>query len=169
MIEYHRVIAVSTGPDRYAHITQELGYKLGRGFSTAVVLFHSAVAEKLGLNVTDWKCASILFQEGPCNPSRLAELTGMSSAATTQVVDRLERAGIVRRERDPNDRRRVVLHPVPNPALGEALQRIFGGLGAAMTEVMKGYDYEQLETILDFVERTTETLEEETRRLRREE
>lgn len=86
-------------------ITQELGHQLGERLSTAAVLFHAAVAERLGLNVTDWKRASILRRGAPCNPSRLAEVTGMSTAATTQVIDRLERAGIVRRERDPNVRR----------------------------------------------------------------
>lgn len=165
MIEYPRVIAVSI-PLPPEEITKELGYQLGRRFSTAVVLFHSAVADQLGLNVTDWKCASILLQEGPCNPSRLAELTGMSSAATTQVLDRLERAGIVRRERDPGDRRRVILHPVLSPALAQRLQRIFAGLGEAMAGVMSGYDYKQLATILDFVKRTSEVLEGEARKLR---
>src|SRR5690606_4286960 len=119
------------------------------------VLFHAAVAERLGLNVTDWKCASLLWREGPCNPSRLAELTGMSSAATTQVIDRLERAGIVKRERDTVDRRKVVLHPVPNPALSEKLQEVFAGLGRSMTQVMQGFTLDQLAAILDFVEKTS--------------
>lgn len=161
---------VSTGTSQSAQsisVMRDLGYQLGNRLSTAVVLFHSAVADQLGLNVTDWKCASILFQDGPCNPSVLAEKTGMSSAATTQVVDRLERAGIVRRERDPGDRRKVVLHPVHNPELAELLPRIFGGLTKSMTEVMSRYTLDQLQTILDFVEETCRVLESETKSLRK--
>lgn len=157
---------MSTDGSSFARITEELGHQVGERLSTAVVLFHSAVAERLGLNVTDWKCASILWREGPCNPSRLAEITGMSTAATTQVIDRLERAGIVRRERDPVDRRRVVLHPVSNPDFSAKLQEVFAGLGRSMTEVMAGYSMEQLATILDFIEKTSAVLERETVRLR---
>lgn len=158
---------MSTDRKPLAKITQELGHQLGERLSTAVVLFHSAVAERLGLNVTDWKCASVLRREGPCNPSRLADVTGMSTAATTQVIDRLERAGIVRREPDPHDRRKVVLHPIANPQFATKLQEVFTGLGHSMTEVMAGYTLEELATILDFVEKTSAVLERETVRLRK--
>lgn len=167
MVVYLRVRNVSTDRSSRSNITEELGHQLGERLSTAVVLFHSAVAERLGLNVTDWKCASILWREGPCNPSRLAEITGMSTAATTQVIDRLERAGIVRRERDPHDRRKVVLQPVANPEFSARVQEVLAGLVRAMTDVMAGYTLDQLATILDFVEKTSLVLERETVRLRR--
>lgn len=157
---------MSTDQTALAHITEELGHQLGERFSTAVVLFHAAVAERLGLNVTDWKCASLLWRDGPCHPGRLAELTGMSTAAVTHVIDRLEKAGLVRRERDENDRRRVVLHPVHNPSVVQKLQEVFSSLGRSMTEVMRGYTLEQLGAILDFVQKTSAVLENETVRLR---
>lgn len=143
-----------------------LGYQLGNRLSTAVVLFHSAIADQLGLNVTDWKCASVLFQLGPCNPGLLAEKTGMSSAAITQVIDRLERAGIVQRRHDTRDRRKVVVHPVDNPEFQEKLRSIFMDLGESMTKVMAQYSFEQLQTILDFVGKTCDVLEAETKKLR---
>src|SRR5690606_33580037 len=157
---------MSTDGSSFARITEELGHQLGERLSTAVVLFHSAVAERLGLNVTDWKCASILWREGPCNPSRLAEITGMSTAATTQVIDRLERAGIVRRERDPHDRRKVVLQPVANPEFSARVQEVLAGLVRGRTDGRAGYTLGELATCLDCVEKTSLVLGRETVRLR---
>lgn len=157
---------MSTDRPQHLEITEALGHQLGERLSTAVVLFHAAVAERLGLNVTDWKVASVLWREGPCHPSRLAERTGMSTAAITHVIDRLERAGLVRRERDQTDRRRIILHPVHNPDIAQTLQDVFAGLGQAMAGVMSNYTLDQRAVILDFVEKTSAVLEQETLRLR---
>ncbi|WP_392435861.1 MarR family transcriptional regulator [Chlorogloeopsis fritschii PCC 9212] len=73
----------------------------GRELSAATVLFHTAIAERLGLNTTDHKCADILAQTGAITAGELAERTGLTTGAITGVVDRLEKAGFVRRERDP--------------------------------------------------------------------
>ncbi|WP_436764425.1 MarR family winged helix-turn-helix transcriptional regulator [Streptosporangium sp. V21-05] len=147
-------------------LRHDLGRQLGSRFSTAVVLFHTAAAERVGLNVTDYKCAEILLRSGPTNPGRLAELTGMSSAATAQVLNRLEKAGLVRREPDTTDRRRTIVRPVEDGAPQRELGRIFAGFGARVSAVVDGYDEEQLRTLLDFVSRTTGILEEETINLR---
>src|SRR6476646_4089911 len=82
--------------------------------STHTVLFHTAVAERLGLNPSDHKVADILaLEEGPVTPGRLAELTGLTTGAVTGVLDRLENAGFVAREPDPADRRRIILRLRP--------------------------------------------------------
>src|SRR5450432_703373 len=81
-----------------------------RRMSTRTVVFHAAIAERLGLNPSDHKCADLICNEtGPVTAGRLAELTGLSTGAITGVVDRLERAGFVSRVPDPEDRRRVVI------------------------------------------------------------
>src|SRR4051794_32053548 len=80
-----------------------------RVFANQTVLYTQAVADQLGLNLTDLSCTGILSAEGPITAGRLAELTGLTTGAITGVIDRLERAGYVRRESDPNDRRRVVV------------------------------------------------------------
>src|SRR5262245_47194182 len=82
--------------------------------STQTVLFHTAVAEHLGLNPSDHKVADILHLEGaPISPTRLSELTGLTTGAITGVLDRLEAAGFVAREQDPEDRRRVIIRVLP--------------------------------------------------------
>jgi DNA-binding MarR family transcriptional regulator len=74
-----------------------------------------AVAERLGLHPTDWECVALLFdaEEEPVTAGHLAQLTGLTTGAITGVIDRLEAAGYARRERDPDDRRRVIVRPVP--------------------------------------------------------
>src|SRR5215471_15598219 len=82
--------------------------------STQTVLFHTAVAERLGLNPSDHKVADILsLEEGPVTPGRLAELTGLTTEAITGVLDRLDNAGFIAREPDPADRRRIILRLLP--------------------------------------------------------
>ena len=77
------------------------------------LVFHEAAAERLGINATDLKCLELAVGEDEITPTRLAELTGLTSGAITGVLDRLERRGIVRREADPDDRRRVVVRVDP--------------------------------------------------------
>src|SRR6516164_9446091 len=84
-----------------------------RQLTTATILFHQAIADRLGMNVTDHKCADILLRAGPITAGELAQRTGLTTGAITGVIDRLEKAGFVRRVRDPGDRRRVVVVPLP--------------------------------------------------------
>lgn len=132
-----------------------------------MVLFHSAVAERLGLNVTDFKCAEILMRMGPTHPGRLAEITGMSTAATAQVVGRLERAGLVTRQPDTADRRRTVIRVVDGNAIQRELARTFTGFAERIGTVVDRYDETQLAAISDFIARATEILEDEAVTLRR--
>jgi DNA-binding MarR family transcriptional regulator len=141
---------------------------LGRRFSSAVVLFHSAIAERFGLNATDWKCGDVLSRLGPLNPTRLAELVGMSTAAVTQVIDRLERAGFARRERDPHDRRKVMVYPSITPEMAQAMGEIFGEISQTMNTLLARYSPEQRAAMEDFVRQATVALEIETARIRQE-
>ena len=64
-------------------------------------MFHQAIADRLGLNVTDHKCIDLLLMKGPLTAGELAGMTGLTTGAITAVIDRLEKAGFVRREDDP--------------------------------------------------------------------
>jgi DNA-binding MarR family transcriptional regulator len=145
-----------------------LATEIGRRFSTAVVLYHSAVAERFGLSATDWKCGEILSRMGPMNPTQLAALTGMSTAAVTLVIDRLEQAGFARRERDRNDRRKVLVYPSSTPELEQKMEEVFRGLAAKIDVLMARYSPKQLQAIVDFIQQATQLMESETARLRSE-
>ena len=87
---------------------------LGREGSTLTVLRHARIAEKMGLSGTDHKALDLVRQaEGALTAGRIAELTGLSTGAVTGVIDRLEKAGFVRRVRDRQDRRKVLVEIVP--------------------------------------------------------
>lgn len=145
-------------------IVELLGFRL----STATVLFHSAVADRLGIGVTDVKCYSILRQTGPITAGELGERVGLTTGAITGVIDRLERAQLVQRARDPHDRRRVVLEVVSNPEHEQALARLYEPLGLAIMKLVNGYSEAERATLLDFITKTTAVMEAETTRLRQE-
>src|SRR6267142_1244555 len=91
-------------------LAEEIVGRLVRRHSTAAVLFHHAVAERLGLGPTDLKCLDLLRERGAMTGSDLGAITGLTSGAITGVVARLERAGYLRREPDPHDGRKQILH-----------------------------------------------------------
>ena len=91
--------------------------ELGREGSTLTVLRHARIAERMGLSGSDHKAFDILAQAGKSlTAGRIAELTGLSTGAVTGVIDRLEKVGLVRRVRDPEDRRKVLVEVVPGAA-----------------------------------------------------
>jgi DNA-binding MarR family transcriptional regulator len=141
------------------------GDSLGRELSTAVILFHEAIASRLGLSAAEWKCLGLLDQEGPATAGRLAERSGFTTGAITGIVDRLEKAGYVRREPNPKDRRSVIIQPIPSRALREQVTPIFASLGRAMAAVAGRYSDQELAAIQDYLERTIQTLRDETARL----
>ena len=144
-------------------LVEMLGFRL----STATVLFHTAVADRLGVGVTDVKCYSILRQTGPITAGELGERVGLTTGAITGVIDRLEQAGLVERTRDPNDRRRVVLGLLSNPEHERALYQLYAPLGRAVMELANSYSEAEQAIIRDFVGKVTAVLEAETASLRR--
>jgi DNA-binding MarR family transcriptional regulator len=95
-----------------AALMQELETAM-RKASAQGTIFAAAVAERAGISSSDMDCMDFLNLEGRMTAGRLAELTGLTTGAITGVVDRLEKAGFVRRERDESDRRKVFIAPVP--------------------------------------------------------
>lgn len=135
----------------------------GRRLSTAVVLYHEALGQQLGLRGVDHRALTLVHEHAPLTAGGLAQLTGLTPGAVTGLVDRLERAGHVRRVPDRNDRRRILIEPVGDGPAG--LGPAFAELGAAMGQVMRRYDEQQLAAITDWVRATIEVLQEQTRRL----
>ena len=96
------------------HLARRLGQEVGRELSARTVLFHEAFASWLGLNATESKCLDLVVRaEGTLTAGRLAEQTGLTTGAITGVLDELERAGYIRREKDDRDRRQVLVRAQP--------------------------------------------------------
>jgi DNA-binding MarR family transcriptional regulator len=137
--------------------------RAGREHSDATVLFHATVAERLGLNLTDYKALGILQRLGALTAGELARHTGLATASVTNLLDRLEHKGFVRRTSDPRDRRRVLAQPVPEK-LAEA-ERVFASTRASLTRLYQGYSDKELAAIADFLRRNAARLRTETEKL----
>lgn len=140
--------------DRWQDLAEQITGPLIRRHSTATVLFHQAIAERLGLGPADHKCLDLLVERGSMTGSELAAVTGLTSGAITGVVNRLERAGYVRRQPDPDDGRKQVLTPVPENL--ETIRAVFRDIGPAFGDLLDGFDVHQLAAIAEFLTRTTE-------------
>src|SRR5437660_12760577 len=114
--------------------------------ATDGILFHQAVADRLGLHVSDLRCLNILLEAGSIPAGEIGERTGLTTGAVTRMVDRLERAGYVRREPDPADRRRVMVSPVAERMA--TIAPMYAGMAEAWATAMSDYDDEQLALIL---------------------
>ncbi|HEY3231398.1 MAG TPA: MarR family transcriptional regulator [Roseiflexaceae bacterium] len=157
---------LSSPPERSRETIDPLIDLIGFRLSTATVLFHAAIADRLGVSATDVKCYSILRQTGPITAGELAERTGLTTGAITGVIDRLEQANLVCRVRDPNDRRRVVLELLNDPERERAINQLYEPMGRAIMELVTRYSAAERATILDFLSKATAVLEAETRHLR---
>lgn len=138
---------------------------LGREFTSAVVMYHEAVGQRLGLSGAERKCLDILDRLGPLSAGRIAEHTGLTTGAVTGMIDRLTRAGYVERTPNPADRRSILITLRPNTRLDAVLPTIFEPLARDMTEVASHYTHNQLATIADWIARTTEVLHRRTEAL----
>ncbi|MEV2255648.1 MarR family transcriptional regulator [Streptomyces sp. NPDC050147] len=149
-------------PDRRAQLVARIEDDVrdngGRG-----QLFHQAIAERFGLNPTDLKCIDLARSEQRPTAGRIAEITGMSTSATTAVLDRMERAGFIERVRDPGDRRRVIV--VSTGLREQELAEAFAPMREVMRTALEAYDDEQLALIAGFTGRVNDILREVTRQL----
>ncbi len=84
-----------------------------RKFIAASIFFNTQAAEKAGLGLTDMQMLHMLQLYGPSTPSHLAKWTGLSSGGVTVALDRLEKAGYLRREPNPEDRRSLLITLMP--------------------------------------------------------
>jgi DNA-binding MarR family transcriptional regulator len=128
--------------------------------------YDQAVADALQVNRTDLRCIDILDQEGPTPAGKLAELMGLTTGATTALIDRLEQSGFVQRVRDPHDRR--VVYVAPGEAARERLWPYYEPMERVADELYRHYTVAQLELLLGFLERGAELSERELERLRAE-
>jgi DNA-binding MarR family transcriptional regulator len=120
--------------------------------------FEEAAAARLRLNRTDLRALDIVLAGQPLTAGDLATALNMSPAATTTVIDRLERAGFVVRSRDASNRRRVMV--VATDTARAAEKDVYLPIGAAGAEALQRYDTNQLVTILDFL-RTTRRIQDD--------
>lgn len=126
---------------------RELGAELSR--------LNQSVGGRLDLKGTDLECLDVITRDGPLSPSALARRTGMHPATLTGVLDRLERGGWIARDRDPADRRGVIIRA--ERGRGAEVLRLYlvdSGMNAALEEICAQYSDDELELLAGFLRRT---------------
>ncbi len=124
-----------------------------------------AAAARLGVHRTDFRCLDILSRGTALTAGALAAAAGLSTGAVTALLDRLERAGYVRRGRDPEDRRRVVIEVTSTTT--EEVWPVFARLVASSNAMLRDFSREELETILRFSERQAELIKQHAQTITR--
>src|SRR5215217_1121499 len=134
-------------PKARAALMEELEHAV-RKSSALGVIFGQTVANRVGISSSDLECLDFLNMEGRITAGRLAELTGLTTGAITGVVDRMEKAGLVRRERDVSDRRKVFIAIVPENVA--KVGRFYEHLQRGMVKLWESYSDAELRLLVEF-------------------
>jgi DNA-binding MarR family transcriptional regulator len=144
-------------------LEQAVQQTISRELSEQMARYHQALAERLGLTLSDHKALDLVCNAGTLTAGQLAEQINLTSGAVTGLIDRLERAGLVRREHDPQDRRRVIVHPCVSGDGG--LSALNVPLMDAVAGLCARYSDEELAVIEDFTQQMVTVLQGEVARL----
>jgi DNA-binding MarR family transcriptional regulator len=125
-----------------------------RQMNSQLSLLTQRIGGHLDMRSVDFQCLDLIDAHGPLSAIALARLAGLHPATMTGIIDRLERGGWIKRERDPDDRRSVILHPVRGRRAD--VLRLTAGMSAELAKICADYTDEELELITGFLHRTTE-------------
>ena len=128
---------------------------LGRRISTQTVFLHQAIAQTVGLNATDTKCIDLILShsERTMTAGELSDKTGLTTGAITHILDRLERRRFIKRVRDTQDRRKVLVR-----VRAESLQPLvpkYEEVGKAYMALAEEYSDDELAVICDYMDRAS--------------
>jgi DNA-binding MarR family transcriptional regulator len=143
-------------PGRARRLTRAIKEAL-RDLGGELSRLNQSVGGRLDLKGTDLECLDLITRHGPLSPSALARRTGLHPATMTGVLDRLERGGWIVRERDPADRRAVLIRA--QRGRGAEVLRLYlvdSGMNAAVDEICAHYSSDELELLAGFLRRTAE-------------
>ena len=121
-----------------------------RKFIAAAIFFNTKAAEKVGLSLTDMQMIHMLQLYGPATPGRLAVWSGLSTGGVTVALDRLQKAGFIRREPNPADRRSLIvtLAPVRN----RKLSAMYGEVESETRRLLGTLPERDLDAVIRFFE-----------------
>ncbi|GMV32518.1 MarR family transcriptional regulator [Chloroflexi bacterium CFX5] len=136
-----------------------------RDYGVNLTLFRNAVSEWAGINASDMEALRLLFLKGVATPSELARHTGLTSGATTAMLDRLEKAELIERRPNPNDRRGFLIAPAKESA--EKAASWFESARRAQDELISSYSESELEIISDVFERFAKLWDDEREKIQK--
>jgi DNA-binding MarR family transcriptional regulator len=146
-----------------AELIAAVGQRI-QSFQDATDEMDEAVAGRLSLNRTDLRCLSVVSQAGPMTPSALADATGLTRAAMTTALDRLERAGYLRRVRDQEDRRSVRVE-LAKEAMND-VQELYGPIAAEGARMLQTFTAAELSAVLRILDEGSKMQRDHAKRIR---
>jgi MarR family transcriptional regulator, organic hydroperoxide resistance regulator len=123
-----------------------------RQFIAGAILYNQMLTERLGIHTTDQQLMNFVELFGEARPADLARLSGLSTGGVTVALDRLEKAGFVHRERNPEDRRSVIIRM--DPERQREVVALYQSTSETMGKIFSSYDEKELRLILDFFAKT---------------
>src|SRR5262245_36797320 len=138
-------------PDQQRHrrrLTNAVKESL-RELSIQLSLLNNQVGVRVDLKDVDFDCIEVINRHGPLSPSALARRAGLHPATMTGVLDRLERGGWITRDRDPADRRAVIVRALRDR--NADVFRLYSGMNTSMDRLCSGYADSELELLADFL------------------
>ncbi|MEJ7520058.1 MarR family transcriptional regulator [Staphylococcus saprophyticus] len=139
--------------------SQQEMVSLVRNLGTRVVLFQQQIAEILDVYTHDFTSINVLSETGPITAGELSKRIGLTTGSVTALVDRLEKAGFVRREKHPEDRRSIII--VPQYETKNEVKAAYFQLNNKMLELSDKYTEKERELIKSFLKDTVEILDSE--------
>lgn len=127
------------------------------------ILFRNALAKKLGLNLTESLCLTILGIKSVSTPTELARYIGLTTGSTTALLDRLEKRRFILRKPNPDDRRGVIVEI--DETYAKTAQELVAGIQKAHRQLIASYSEEELEIIADFLHRFANNLREHAEKI----
>jgi DNA-binding MarR family transcriptional regulator len=134
-----------------------------RALSTETVMFHTAISEQRGLSTIEAKATDYLARFGPLTPKQLTQHSGLAPASVTALIDRLERKGVVKRTRHPQDRRKVLIE-LEQTYLKQA-PPYWDYLISQARRLYERYSDEQLRLIVEYTTEAAQITHRATKRL----
>ena len=128
-----------------------------RDLGAQLSLLNHSVGTRVDLKDADLECLDLITRYGPLSPSALARRAGLHPATMTGILDRLERGGWIDRDRDPADRRGVVVRAARGR--GAEILRLYlvdSGMNTALDQICAAYDDQDLQLLADFLQRTAD-------------
>ncbi|MEV4671983.1 MULTISPECIES: MarR family winged helix-turn-helix transcriptional regulator [Actinomadura] len=137
--------------------TPEDASRTYRRYLSAVMLHGHAGAKACDMGATDLYALNVLELSGAMTPGELGARTGLTTGPTTRLIDRLEKAGYVRRLPSPDDRRKVIVEPIAQPA---RLDEVLAPARRRIGEIIAGYPPEQRAVLFDYFARAARAYQE---------
>jgi DNA-binding MarR family transcriptional regulator len=134
-----------------------------REYGIQMTLYRNMIFGKLGVNGTDMECLGFLLSKRISTPTELAKYTGLSSGATTAMLDRLEKGGFIERRPNPDDRRGTLIVLAKSGA--EKVAPWFAPVGKAQEKLISNCSEEDLQLISGFFEQYAKIWEQERKKL----